>query len=74
MKNVISLTCYVDSFGYLTTYATAECLRKATAAEKRESGYGDGDAAHTGCFTAHVSQRTLKARAPKTYSKFGGSI
>ena len=73
MKNVISLTCYVDSFGFLTTYDTAECLRKATPDEKRESGYGDGDAAHTGAFTAHVSQRTLRRMAPK-YLKLRGSV
>ncbi len=58
----IQIRCYVDHDGCLTTSDTAECLRRATAAERRES-YGSSQP--EGHILAAVSERTLRRAAPR---------
>jgi len=56
----MKLTCYVDAFGDLLTYDTAERLRTATAGERQESR----EELPTGAFSADVSDRTVRRQAP----------
>ena len=56
------VTCYSDECGDLVTIDTAETLRRATAAERRESRAAQGG---TGAIKVAVSERTLRARAPR---------
>ena len=55
------ITAYVTSDGDLVTIDTAERLRRATTAERRES-YADRTG--TGAIRTSVSERTLLNRAP----------
>ena len=55
------VTCYADSCGDLVTIDTAERIRRASASERRDSAAEGG----TGAIKVAVSERTLRARAPR---------
>ena len=56
------VTCYADSCGDLVTIDTAERIRRASASERRDSATAEGG---TGAIKVAVSERTLRARAPR---------
>lgn len=56
------LAVYVDGYGDLVTMDSNETIRRATAAERRESREFGGA---SGAIAVMVSERTLRRRAPR---------